>query len=84
MAKNQYTQRKPLYFENTGSTSLSELGMILENKVVQKLKLEINNFYKKWSPTLIFLSQFFLKKFRRFFTLKIDFESMISTLFDKP
>ena len=26
MAKNQYTQRKPLYFENTGSASLSNIG----------------------------------------------------------
>ena len=38
--------------------------MILENKVVQKLKLEKNVFfYKKWSPKLIFLKDFFLKKF---------------------
>ena len=44
------------------------LGMILENKVVQKLKLEKNLFYKKWSPKLIFLKDFFLKKFRRFLT----------------
>ena len=27
-----------------------KLGMILENKVVQKLKLEKNVFYKKWPP----------------------------------
>ena len=46
-----------------------KLGMILENKVVQKLKLEKNVFYKKWSPKLIFLNIFFfLKKFRRFLT----------------
>ena len=36
-----------------------KLGMILENKVVQKLKLEKNVFYKKWSPKLIFLNVFF-------------------------
>ena len=36
-----------------------KLGMILENKVVQKLKLEKNVFYKKWSPKLIFLNDFF-------------------------
>ena len=59
-----------------------ELGMILENKVVQKLKLEkIGVFLQKWSPKLIFLQDFFLKKFRRFLTKKIDFESMISALF---
>ena len=26
LAKNQYGQRKPLYFENTGSASLSKIG----------------------------------------------------------
>ena len=45
LAKNQYTQRKPLHFENTGSTSSAsvcqKLGMILE-----KLKLEKNVFTK--------------------------------------
>ena len=46
-----------------------KLGMILENKVVQKLKLETN---------------FFLKKFSWFLTLKIDFESTILALFDEP
>ena len=36
-----------------------KLGMILENKVVQKLKLEKNVFFnKKWSPKLIFLNDF--------------------------
>ena len=59
--------------------------MILENKMVQKLKLETNAFfYKKWSPKLIFLYDFFLKKFCRFLMQKIDFESMISALIDKP
>ena len=33
-----------------------KLGMILENKVVQKLKLDKNVVYKKWSPRLIFLN----------------------------
>jgi hypothetical protein len=40
--KKQYFLPKiniPLYIENTGSTS-QKLGMILENKVVPKLKLE--------------------------------------------
>ena len=36
LAKNQYTQRKPLYFENTGAPVCQKLRMILENKVVQK------------------------------------------------
>ena len=46
--KNQYSQRKPLYLER-GAQVCQKLGMILENKVVQKLKLEKNVFYKKWS-----------------------------------
>ena len=42
-----------------GAPVHQKLGMILENKVVQKLKLEKNNFNKKWSPELIFLHEFF-------------------------
>ena len=53
-----------------GASVRQKLGMILENKVVQKLKLEKNVFFtKKWSPKLIFFNEcFFLKKFRRFLT----------------
>ena len=41
-----------------------KLGIILENKVVQKLSLEKNVFIRKWSPKLMFLNEFFvLKKF---------------------
>ena len=40
-----------------------KLGIILENKVVQKLSLEKNVFNKNWSPKLIFLNEFFLEKF---------------------
>ena len=47
------------YFQITGSTSFQKLGMILENKEVQKLELEKNVFYKKWSPKLTFLDDFF-------------------------
>ena len=36
-----------------------KLGIILENKVVQKLSLEINVFNKEWSPRLIFLDKNF-------------------------
>ena len=38
-------------------TVRQKLGMILENKGVQKLKLENNVFNKKWSPKLIFLNE---------------------------
>ena len=40
-----------------------KLGIILENKVVQKLNLENNVFTKKWSPKLIFLNEKKEKKF---------------------
>ena len=60
-----------------------KLGMILENKVVQKLKLEKNIFLQKWSPKLIFINDFFfLKKFCPFLTYKIDFESQILSHFN--
>ena len=40
-----------------------KLGMIIENKVVQKLELEKKCFFaKKWSPKLIFLNDFFFEK----------------------
>ena len=42
-----------------GAPVRQKLGMILENKVVQKPKLEKNVLYKKWSPKLIFLNDFF-------------------------
>ena len=51
-----------------GAPVRQKLGMILENKVVQKLKLEKKILYKEWSPKLIFLNEFFWKKFRRFLT----------------
>ena len=47
-----------------GAPVRQKLRMILENKVIQKLKLEKNVFYKKWSPKLLFLNDFFLKNFR--------------------
>ena len=47
-----------------------KLGMILENKVVQKLKLEKKVFYNKWSPKLIFLNEFFFEKIPSIFDVK--------------
>ena len=44
-------------FRIWGAPVRQKLDMILENKVVQKLKLEKNVFYKKWSPKLIFLNK---------------------------
>ena len=42
-----------------GAPVHQKLGMILENKMVQKLRLEKKVFNKKWSPKLIFLDQIF-------------------------
>ena len=43
-----------------GAPVRQKLDMTLENKVVQKLKLEKNVFFtKKWSPKLVFLNDFF-------------------------
>ena len=47
-----------------------KLGIILENKEVQKLKLVNNVLTKKWSPKLIFLDNFFLTSK---LTLKVQF-----------
>ena len=47
-----------------------KLGMILENKVVQKLKLERNVIHKKWSPKLIFLNEFFFEKIPLIFDIE--------------
>ena len=41
-----------------GAPDRQKLGMILENEVRQKLKLEKKN-HKKWSPILIFINEFF-------------------------
>ena len=62
LAKNSYTQGNHCIFRIRGAPVCRKLGMILENKVAQKLKLEKNVFYKRWSPKLIFLNDFFLKK----------------------
>ena len=47
-----------------------KLDMILENKDVQKLKLEKNAFYKKWSPKLISLNYFFFEKISSIFDIE--------------
>ena len=54
-----------------GAPVCQKLGMILENKVVQKLKLEKNCFfYKEWSPKLIFLNDFFFEKIPSIFDIE--------------
>ena len=53
-----------------GAPVRQKLGIILENKVVQKLKLEKNVFYKKWSPKLIFLNEFIFEKIPLIFDIE--------------
>ena len=53
-----------------GESVRQKLGMILGSKVVQKLKLEKNVFYKKWSPKLIFLNEFFFEKIPSIFDIE--------------
>ena len=53
-----------------GAPVRQKLGMILENKVVQKLKLEKKVFYKKWSPKLIFLNDLFFEKIPLIFDIE--------------
>ena len=61
-----------------------KLGIILENKVVQKWKLEKNVFCKKCSPKLIFLNEFFFEKILSIFDIenwlwKYDFSTFWQT-----
>ena len=58
--KKQHTQRK---FVNPSADSLSKLGMVLENRMVQKLKLSKNDFDKTCAPKLLL---FIEKKSERF------------------
>ena len=53
-----------------GAPVCQKLGMIIEKKVVQKLKLEKNVYYKKWSPRLIFLNDFFFEKIPLIFDIE--------------
>ena len=49
-----------------GAPVRQKLGMI--QKSGSKTVVRKNIFYKKWSPKLIFLNDFLLKKIRRFLT----------------
>ena len=53
-----------------GAPVPQKLGMILENKVVQELKLEKKCFYKKLSPNLIFINDFFFEKLLSIFDIE--------------
>ena len=51
-------------------TVCQKLGMILENKVVQKSRLENISFDKKWSSKLVFFNEKEIKHFLAFFDIK--------------
>jgi hypothetical protein len=53
-----------------GAQVRQKSGMTLENKVVQKLKLEKNAFYKNWSPKSIFLNKFLFEKIPSIFDIE--------------
>ena len=59
-----------MYFENRGVPVRQKLDMILENKVVQKLKSEKIVFNKKWSPKMIFYNDFFFEKILSIFDIE--------------
>ena len=59
MAKNNVLKGNHCILKIQGAPVCQKLGMILENKVIQKLKIEKNVFYKTWAPKLIFLDIFF-------------------------
>ena len=53
LAKNQNTQRKPLYFVNTGNASLSKIGHHFRKQIGSKKFF----FTKKWSPKYLDIHQ---------------------------
>ena len=53
-----------------GAPVHQKLGMVLGNKVVQKLQLEKNLFYKKWSPELISVNEFVFEKIPSMFDIE--------------
>ena len=68
-----------------GAPVCQKVGITLENKVVQKLKLEKYVFYKKWSPKLTFLNEiFFFKKLFDFWHEKLTLKEQVLALFDEP
>ena len=65
-----------MYFENTGSARSSIIGHNFMKLGGSKTEVRKKCFYKKWSPKLIFLNDFF-EKIPSIFDIKIDFESTI-------
>ena len=56
------SQMKLPNFVSSSGDGSSKIGHDFSNKVVQKLKLSINIFYKKCAPKLIFFNEIFFQK----------------------
>ena len=71
-------------FESSSCDGSSKIGHDFSNKVVQKLKLSINHFYKKCAlKQLFFNEKKNSERFGQFLTQKIHFESPKLALFDQ-
>ena len=66
-------QMKLPNFVSSSSDGSSKIGHDFSNKVVQKLKLSINHFYKKCAPKQLFFNE---KKFRKIQTI-FDIENSL-------
>ena len=70
-------------FVSPSADSSSKIGRHFNNKVVLKLKLAKNAFYKKGASKLIFFNEKKkLERFESFLTQKINFESQNFAIFD--
>ena len=63
-----FSQMKLTNFVSPSSDSLSKIGHDFSNKVVQKLTLSINIFYKKRGPKQLFFNKKKIKKIRTILT----------------
>ena len=59
-----------MYFENTGSASLSKIGHDFRKSRGSKIGVRKKVFHKKWSPKLIFLNDFFFEKILSIFDIE--------------
>ena len=56
LPKINCTQKKSRNFVNPSADTLSKIGYDFSNKVVQKLRLSKNYFYKKCAPKRVFFN----------------------------
>ena len=70
-------------FVSSSCDGSSEIGHDFSNKVVQKLKLSTNHFYKKCAHKQLFFNEKKFRKIRTIFDIKNSLESPKLALFDK-